>query len=77
MVSASHFIYSQVVNRRFFDNMVGDNVLVCNKSLSSANGGMQEITLSSAKILHYSNHKFLGKQALELVQKLKTNLTLE
>lgn len=50
MVSASHFIYSQVVNRRFFDNMVGDNVLVCNKSLSSANGGMQEITLSSAKI---------------------------
>lgn len=50
MVSASHFLYSQVVNRRFFDNMVGDNVLVCNKSLSSANGGMQEIRLSDAKI---------------------------
>lgn len=30
-----------------------------------------------SKILHYSNHKFLGKQALELVQKLKTNMTLE
>lgn len=29
-----------------------------------------------SKILFYSNHKFLSKQALELVQKLKTEITL-